>query len=102
MDDPKCVNKGSAMAEEAKPAGKKMDALQKPLTPSADLAVIVGAGQLPRGQVVSKVWDYIRKHNLQKPTDKRVIVADANLRKIFGKDECTMFEMNKFLAQHLK
>jgi len=102
MDDPKCVNKGSAMAEEAKPAGKKMDALQKPLTPSADLAVIVGAGQLPRGQVVSKVWDYIRTHNLQKPTDKRVIVADANLRKIFGKDECTMFEMNKFLAQHLK
>lgn len=101
-DDPRCVNKGSAMAEEAKPAGKKMDALQKPLTPSADLAVIVGAGQLPRGQVVSKVWDYIRKHNLQKPTDKRVIVADANLRKIFGKDECTMFEMNKFLAQHLK
>jgi chromatin remodeling complex protein RSC6 len=102
MDDPKCVNKGSAMAEAAKPAGKKMDALQKPLTPSADLAVIVGAGQLPRGQVVSKVWDYIRKHNLQKPTDKRVIVADANLKKIFGKDECTMFEMNKFLAQHLK
>ena len=101
-DDLKCVYKGSEMAEAAKPAGKKMDALQKPLTPSADLAVIVGAGQLPRGQVVSKVWDYIRKHNLQKPTDKRVIVADANLRKIFGKDECTMFEMNKFLAQHLK
>jgi chromatin remodeling complex protein RSC6 len=101
MDDPKCVNKGSAMAEAAKPAGKKMDALQKPLTPSADLAVIVGAGQLPRGQVVSKVWDYIRKHNLQKPTDKRVIVADAKLKAVFGKDECTMFEMNKFIAQYL-
>jgi upstream activation factor subunit UAF30 len=85
-----------------KPAGKKMDALQKPLTPSPELAVIVGADMLPRGQVVSKVWDYIRTHNLQKPTDRRVIVADANLKKIFGKDECTMFEMNKYLAQHLK
>ena len=47
-------------------------------------------------------WDYIRKNNLQKPTDKRVIVADANLKKIFGKDECSMFEMNKHLAKHLK
>ena len=94
------------MAEAAKPeaktGAKKMDALQKPLTPSPELAVIVGADMLPRGQVVSKVWDYIRKHNLQKPTDKRVIVADDNLRKVFGRDECTMFEMNKYLAQHLK
>lgn len=86
----------------AKEASKKMDALQKPLTPSAQLAEIVGKDPLPRGQVVSKVWDYIRKHNLQKPTDKRVIVADAKLKPIFGKDECTMFEMNKYLAQHLK
>ncbi len=90
------------MANEATPAAKKPNALQKPLTPSADLAAIVGAGMLSRGEVVSKVWDYIRKHNLQKATDKRVIVADAHLKKIFGKDEVTMFEMNKYLAQHLK
>jgi upstream activation factor subunit UAF30 len=90
------------MAEAAKPAGKKIDALQKPLTPSAELAVIVGADPLPRGQVVSKVWDYIKKHNLQKATDKRQIVADANLKKVFGVDECSMFEMNKHLARHLK
>jgi upstream activation factor subunit UAF30 len=81
---------------------KKMDALQKPLTPSPELAVIVGSGMLPRGQVVSKVWEYIKKHNLQKPTDKRMIVADANLKKVFGVDECSMFEMNKHLARHLK
>jgi chromatin remodeling complex protein RSC6 len=90
------------MAEAAKPAGKKIDALQKPLTPSAELAVIVGTDMLPRGQVVSKVWDYIKKHNLQKPTDKRQIVADENLKKVFGVDECSMFEMNKHLARHLK
>lgn len=90
------------MAEAAKPAGKKMDALQKPLTPSPELAVIVGKDMLPRGQVVSKVWEYIKKHDLQKPTDKRQIVADENLKKVFGVDECSMFEMNKHLARHLK
>jgi upstream activation factor subunit UAF30 len=90
------------MAEAAKPAGKKIDALQKPLMPSAELAVIVGSDPLPRGQVVSKVWEYIKKHDLQKPTDKRQIVADANLKKVFGVDECSMFEMNKHLARHLK
>jgi chromatin remodeling complex protein RSC6 len=90
------------MAKEAKPAGKKMDALMKPLTPQGPLVAIVGADPLPRGQVVSKVWDYIRANNLQKPTDKRVIVADAKLKPVFGKDECTMFEMNKFLAMYLK
>ena len=84
-----------------KPA-RNMDALQKPLTPSPELAEIVGKDQLPRGQVVSKVWDYIRKHNLQNPADKREILADAKLKKVFGRDKCTMFEMNKYLAQHLK
>ena len=78
-----------------------MDALQKPLTPSPELAEIVGKDMLPRGQVVSKVWDYIRKHELQNPKDKRVIMADAKLKKVFGVDHCTMFEMNKYLAKHL-
>lgn len=89
------------MAIEAK-TGRNTSALMKPLTPQGPLAVIVGAGPLPRGQVVAKVWDYIRAHNLQKPTDKRVIVADAKLKAVFGKDECTMFEMNKYIAQYLK
>ncbi|WP_419816995.1 SWIB/MDM2 domain-containing protein [Glacieibacterium sp.] len=79
-----------------------MDALQKPLTPSPELAAIVGPGMHARGQVVSKVWEYIRKHNLQNPADKREILADAALKKVFGRDKCTMFEMNKYLAQHLK
>jgi upstream activation factor subunit UAF30 len=90
------------MAKDAKPAGKKMDALMKPLTPQGPLAAIVGSDPLPRGQVVAKMWDYIRSHNLQKPTDKRMIVADAKLKLLFGKDECSMFEMNKFISAYLK
>ncbi len=92
-----------AAKDPAAPKPKRnMDALQKPLTPSPELAEIVGSAQLARGQVVSKVWDYIRTHNLQNPKDKREILADAKLKKVFGRDKCTMFEMNKYLAQHLK
>ena len=76
-------------------------ALKKPLTPSSDLAVIVGPEPLPRTEVVSKVWEYIRKHNLQNPANKREILADKSLKAVFGKDSATMFEMNKLLSAHL-
>ena len=81
----------------------KPNALQQPLTPSPELAAVVGSGQLSRGDVVSKTWDYIKKNNLQNPQNKREILADAKLKPIFGgKDKVSMFEMNKHLANHLK
>jgi upstream activation factor subunit UAF30 len=80
----------------------KPNALQKPLTPSPELATVVGEAMLSRGEVVKKVWEYIRAHNLQNPADKREILADEKLQKVFGRDKCTMFEMNKYLALHLK
>jgi chromatin remodeling complex protein RSC6 len=66
------------------------------------LAAITGSDPLPRSQVVSKMWDYIRKNNLQNPQNKREIVADDKLKKVFGVDRCSMFEMNKHLSKHLK
>jgi chromatin remodeling complex protein RSC6 len=75
--------------------------LQRPVKPSADLAAITGSDPLPRSQVVSKVCDHIRKNNLQNPANKREILADDKLKKIFGKDRCSMFEMNKHLSKHL-
>ena len=84
-------------------SGKKVNpALMKPLQPSKELAAVVGADPLPRPEVVSKVWDYIKKNNLQNPSNKREIRADDKLRAVFGKDSVTMFEMNRHLAQHLK
>ena len=81
----------------------KPNALQQPLTPSSELAAVVGSGQLSRGEVVSKTWDYIKKNKLQNPQNKREIMADAKLKPIFGgKDSVSMFEMNKHLAGHLK
>ena len=76
--------------------------LTKPLTPSAELAAIVGADPLPRTEVVAKVWAYIREHGLQNPANKQAIVADAKLKAVFGQDRCTMFEMQKLLSPHLK
>ena len=84
-------------------AEEKPNALQQPLTPSAALAAVVGSGQVTRGDVVSKIWAYIKKHNLQNPANKREILADDKLRPVFdGKDKVSMFEMNKHLAKHLK
>ena len=86
----------------AKGTGRKSGGgLARPVKPSADLAAIVGSNPLPRSEVVSKVWDHIRKNNLQNPNNKREILADDKLRKVFGVDKCTMFEMNKHLSRHL-
>jgi chromatin remodeling complex protein RSC6 len=85
--------------------GKKSggsDGLQRPLKPSDDLAAITGTGNIARSDVVSKMWEYIKKNNLQNPQNKREILADDKLKKIFGgKDKVSMFEMNKHLSGHL-
>ncbi|WP_448586302.1 SWIB/MDM2 domain-containing protein [Thermaurantiacus sp.] len=83
-------------------ATRKPNALQTPLTPSAELAAIVGPAPIARGEAVRKLWDYIKANDLQDRKDKRRINADAKLKKLFGRDSCTMFEMNKYLAQHLR
>ncbi len=91
------------MAGAKKAGGRKVNpALMKPLQPSKELAAVVGSSPLPRPEVVSKVWDYIKKNDLQNPQNKREILADDKLEPIFGKKKVTMFEMNKHLAQHLK
>lgn len=92
------------MAKETKTTTgtKKVNpALMKPMTPSKELGAIVGTKPLPRTEVVSKVWEYIKKHKLQNPKNAREILADDHLKKVFGVDKCTMFEMNKYLSKHL-
>jgi chromatin remodeling complex protein RSC6 len=75
----------------------------KPLTPSEPLAAVVGAAPLPRTEVTKKVWDYIKKNNLQDETNKRNINADDKLKAVFGgKKQVSMFEMTKLISGHLK
>lgn len=77
-------------------------AFMKPLNVSADLAAVIGAGPMPRSEVVKAIWVYIKKNNLQDPSNKRNINADAKLKKVFGgKDVVNMFEMTKLVSKHL-
>ena len=78
-------------------------ALLKPMELSEELEAVVGKGPMPRGQVVKHLWEYIKKHDLQNPQNKRKIMADDKLKVIFGgKGEVTMFEMTKLVSAHLK
>jgi chromatin remodeling complex protein RSC6 len=84
-------------------AEKKLNpALSKPLQPSPELSAIVGSAPLPRSEMTKKLWDYIKAHNLQDPKDKRQINADAALKKVFGQDSASMFEMTKLVSKHMK
>lgn len=94
--------KAAAKTTKPKAEGAATSAFAKPLTPSPELAAVVGATPLPRTEVVKKVWEYIKKHNLQNEANKREIVADAKLKAVFGVDKVTMFEMNKYIAKHLQ
>lgn len=93
----------SAAAKKA-PAAKKT-AARKPAAanfrPDAALAAVIGEGAVARTEVVKKVWDYVKAHNLQDPADKRVIVADAKLLPVFGKERVGMFEITGIVGKHL-
>ena len=94
--------KAAAATKPSSKSIKPVNALQKPLNPSPALATVVGAKPLSRAEAVSKVWDYIKAHNLQNPENRREILADDKLRAVFGgQDKVTMFEVSKHLAQHL-
>jgi len=82
--------------------GKKTDGLNAPVQPSPELGAIVGTKPLTRAEVVKEMWVYIKKHELQDPANKRDILADDKLKKVFGKDKSSMFEMNKHISAHLK
>lgn len=84
------------------PQAKANSAFMKPMTISEDLAAVVGKGPMPRSEVVKALWVYIKKNNLQDPTNKRNINADAALLKVFGgKKTVSMFEMTKLVSKHL-
>jgi DNA topoisomerase-3 len=103
------VAKTGAAAKKA-PAAKKTAAAKKTTArkpaaanfrPDAALAAVIGEGAVARTEVVKKVWDYVKAHNLQDPADKRVIVADAKLLPVFGKDRIGMFEVTGAVGKHL-
>jgi DNA topoisomerase-3 len=107
----KTTSKGAAKTAKApakKAAAKKAPASKTPrkasvgnLTPSADVAAVIGTDKVARTEVVKKLWDYIKAQGLQDPTNKRAINADAKLKPVFGKEQITMFELAGLIGKHL-
>ncbi|KAB0682840.1 SWIB/MDM2 domain-containing protein [Aureimonas leprariae] len=95
------AKKTEKVPADTKKAAGRTDGIHKPVQPSEKLAAIVGKEPLARGEVVSRIWTYIKEHKLQDPKDGRQINADAKLEPIFGKKSASMFEMNKLISQHL-
>ena len=102
--------KKAAPKKAAKKAAKKSGAKRKPnaafmapLTPSPALAEVIGNKGMPRTEIVKKIWDYIKKNNLQDKKNRRMINADDKLKVVFGgKTQVSMFELAKIVSKHVK
>ena len=96
------ANAEKKAAPAKKSARKPNPAFMAPMKPSNELAAVVGANPMPRSEITKRVWDYIKKNNLQDAQNKRQINADDKLRPVFGgKKNVTMFEMTKLVNGHL-
>ena len=103
--------KGKRTAAASKPSTKrsakssqvKKTTRTSPLNPlSPELAEVVGAKELSRGETMKKVWDYIKLHHLQDSQNKRQINPDDKLAKIFGSHEpIDMFKMTALISGHI-
>lgn len=96
--------KKAPAAKTAAPAKKRTPnaAFMKALTPSPALAAVVGSTPLPRTEIISKLWTYIKANNLQDAANKRNINADAKLKELFGKPQVSMFELAGLIGKHVK
>ncbi len=99
----KAVKKAPAKkAAKKKTARKPNAAFMKPMMPTGPLAAIIGSSPMPRTEVTSQIWKYIKRNNLQDKANRRMINADEKLRALFGKAQASMFELTKYVSKHLK
>ena len=89
-------------APKKKSARKPNAAFMAPLTPSSQLAEVIGSKPMPRTEVIKKIWEHIKRNNLQDSKNRRMINADAKLKPVFGKDQISMFELAKVVNKHVK
>ena len=94
--------KAAKKAAPKKSARKPNAAFMAPLTPDTTLGEVIGSKPLPRTEIIKKIWEYIKKNNLQDKTNKRMINADAKLKPLFGKAQISMFELAKVVNSHIK
>jgi len=91
-----------ADASQTKSKRQPSAAFMKPVQPDEQLAEIIGPEPVSRTEVTRKLWDYIRGHNLQDPSNKTFIKADEKLKRVFeGRDRVNMFEMTRLIFHHV-
>jgi upstream activation factor subunit UAF30 len=98
----KAVKRTAKKAAKKKTARKPNAAFMKPMMPTGPLAAIIGSSPMPRTEVTSQIWKYIKRNNLQDKANRRMINADEKLRALFGKAQASMFELTKFVSKHLR
>ena len=102
---PAARKKAAKRATKRKSSGKKRapnPAFMRPLQPSAKLAAVIGSSPMPRTQVISKLWAYIKRNDLQDAKNRRAINADEKLRPLFGgRSQVTMFDLAKIANKNL-
>ena len=104
----KKTTKKAAPKKTTKKAAKKKStrkpnaAFMAPLNVSSGLAEVIGSKPMPRTEIIKRIWDYIKKNNLQDKKNRRMINADAKLRPIFGKEQISMFELAKVVNKNVK
>ncbi len=102
---PAARKKAAKKATKRKSSGKKRapnPAFMRPMQPSSNLAAVIGSGAVPRTQVISKLWQYIKRHDLQDSKNRRAINADEKLRPLFGgRSQVTMFDLAKIANKNL-
>ena len=105
----KAAKKAPVKKKVAKKAPAKKNSARKPnaafmaaLNPSTTLAEVIGNKPMARTEIVKKIWDYIKKNNLQDKKNRRMINADGKLRPLFGKDQISMFDLAKIISKHVK
>lgn len=98
----KAVRRTAKKAAKKKTARKPNAAFMKPMMPTGPLAAIIGSSPMPRTEVTSQIWKYIKRNNLQDKANRRMINADDKLRALFGKAQASMFELTKYVSKHLR
>jgi chromatin remodeling complex protein RSC6 len=106
----KASAKGGARKAGAKKAGARKSAAKRapnpafmrPMQPDAQLGAVVGDRPMPRTEITKRLWEYIKRNNLQDAKERRMINADDKLRPLFGKSRVSMFDMTKIVNEHMK
>ncbi|KAJ4870793.1 SWIB/MDM2 domain superfamily protein [Raphanus sativus] len=101
----RAVTSATAAASSSEPSSttktREPRGIMKPRPVTPEMQDVVGESVIPRTQALKRIWAYIKEHDLQDPRNKKVIICDEKLKKIFdGKDSVGFLEIAKLIGPH--